>query len=118
MDLVRASDDSPMPREPSGIGDYTTGMQLLGGIFAALYHREKTGKGQLVDASLMRAGIWSLGQVLASYMGGNSWATGENPRDVAIRETTEVGARRTFLTKAPYKLKDGKWIQLLGNDVG
>jgi hypothetical protein len=43
------------PREPGGIGDYNTGMQMLGGVFAALYDRTRTGRGQLVDASLMRA---------------------------------------------------------------
>jgi len=121
MEIVRASDDAPMPREPGGIGDYNTGIQMLGGIFAALYHREKTGQGQLVDASLMRAGLWSLGQPLVAYMGGNNWATGVSykgePAKWGIRGTTEIGQRHTFITKAPYKCKDGTWIQLLGNDI-
>ena len=76
MDIVKADEDAAPPREPGGIGDYNTGMQLLGGIFAALYDRTNTGKGQLVDASLMRAGVWSMAQPLAQLMGGNSWSTG------------------------------------------
>lgn len=123
MDIVRSSDDSPMPREPGGIGDYNTGMQLLGGIFAALYHRERTGKGQLVDASLMRAGVWSMAQPLAALMAGNEYATGENyksgkPARWWLRHSTELGERHTFTTKAPFRCKDGVWMQLLGNDVG
>jgi crotonobetainyl-CoA:carnitine CoA-transferase CaiB-like acyl-CoA transferase len=124
MDIVKASDDgSPPPREPGGIGDYNTGMQLLGGIFAALYDRTRTGKGQLVDASLMRAGVWSMGQPLVAYMGGNNWATGVNPDGSPnnagpIRAPSVVGERVQFTTKCPFRLKCGTWIQLLGNDVG
>jgi crotonobetainyl-CoA:carnitine CoA-transferase CaiB-like acyl-CoA transferase len=123
MDIVRSSDDAAMPREPGGIGDYNTGMQLLGGVFAALYHREKTGQGQLVDASLMRAGVWSMAQPIASLMAGNEYATGKScttgdPARWWLRHSTEPGERHTFTTKAPFKCKDGVWMQLLGNDVG
>lgn len=115
MDLCRSSDDAPMPREPGGIGDMNTAMQLLGGIFAALYHRERTGQGQLVDACLLRAGVWSLGNALVSYMGGCPYAHGA---PWGLRGSTEEGKRQTLLTKAPLRCKDGAWIQLLGNDVG
>merc|ERR1711957_472167 len=111
-----------MPREPGGIGDYNTGLQMFGGVFAALYHRTRTGRGQLVDASLMRAGIWSMGQPLVSYMGGNDWETGVNTKgethNWGLRGKTTIGERQSLLTKAPFKCKDGTWIQLLGNDVG
>ena len=76
MDLAKSNEGSSPPREPSGIGDYNTGMQLLGGVFAALYDRTQTGEGQLVDANLMSAGVWSLGQPLVMLMGGNPWSTG------------------------------------------
>jgi len=35
------------------IGDYATGIQMSNAICAALYHREKTGKGQRIDCTLM-----------------------------------------------------------------
>jgi formyl-CoA transferase len=35
------------------IGDYATGIQISNAICAALYHREKTGKGQRIDITLM-----------------------------------------------------------------
>lgn len=40
-------------------GDHTTGLAVVGGVLAALYERERTGKGRLVEASLLRAGIYS-----------------------------------------------------------
>jgi len=124
MDITKASEDAPPPREPGGIGDYNTGMQLLGGIFAALYDRTQTGKGQLVDASLMRAGVWSMAQPLVSLMGANSYATGVEWQDgspakgAPLRGPSVIGERVQFTTKCPFKLKCGTWIQLLGNDVG
>jgi len=43
------------------MGDHTTGMFALGGISMALYSREKTGKGQLVELSLYANGMWVAG---------------------------------------------------------
>lgn len=45
----------------TGIGDHTTSMATVGGILAAIIEREKTGKGRLVEASLLRAGIYAAG---------------------------------------------------------
>lgn len=117
MEIARSDDSASMPRFPGGIGDNTTGMQLVGGIFGALYHRQRTGEGQLVDACLMRAGLWSMSHPVISHIGGNDWAY--NPREAegensGIRETTALDERRTTLTSAPFKCKDGIWIHLLG----
>lgn len=52
-------------REPTilrtGIGDHTTSMATAAGILAAVVERERTGKGRLVEASLLRAGIYAAG---------------------------------------------------------
>lgn len=45
----------------TGIGDHTTSMATVGGILAALVERQTTGKGRLVEASLLRAGIYAAG---------------------------------------------------------
>ena len=118
MDLIRSSDEADMPRFPGGVGDYTTGCQMFGGILGALYHRERTGEGQLVDAALMRSGIWFLAHVIVQGVGGNTWALeGSGSKKVptgSVRETTKLGARRTGITDQPFKCSDGVWLYLLG----
>lgn len=117
QDIIRSSDDASMPRFPGGVGDYTTAHQLFGGLMTALYQREREGVGQLVDASLLRAGLWFLSHALSQFAGGTSWAnskSGEGTATGGIRETTELGQRRTPITNAPFRCKDDRWIQLMG----
>jgi len=58
MDLVRPSPDAPPSRSLPGMGDHPTGITLLAAIMAALYRREKTGRGAMVSTSLMANGLW------------------------------------------------------------
>ena len=58
--------DPPMPR--GGTGDHTTGLSAAGAIAAALFKRERTGKGALLDVSLYRAGIYVMGWDIAGYL--------------------------------------------------
>jgi len=58
MDLVRPSPESPPARALPGMGDHPTGMSLFGAIMAALYQRERTGRGGMVSTSLMANGLW------------------------------------------------------------
>jgi formyl-CoA transferase len=58
MDLVRPSPDAPPTRSLPGMGDHPTGMSLFGAIMAALYQRERTGRGAMVATSLMANGLW------------------------------------------------------------
>ena len=71
MDLLSTSDDADgmPPRYPGGNGDHTTCLSLVGGIMGALFHRERTGKGQLVETSLMKNGIWTLATPITAYSG-------------------------------------------------
>lgn len=112
MDTVRSSDDASMPRFPGAIGDNLTGSLLFGGILGALYHRERTGQGQLVDAALLRTGIWSMNHPISSYMGGNGYG-GAAP-GTGIRKTTDLGKRATDIIASPFRCADGVWLQLLG----
>ncbi|HWE56248.1 MAG TPA: CoA transferase [Acidimicrobiales bacterium] len=53
--------DGSLPFQRGGMGDHTAGMSTAGMISAALYAREKTGKGDLVSTSLLRQGAYTLG---------------------------------------------------------
>ena len=50
-----------LPYQRGGMGDHMTGMSAAAGVAAALFHREKTGEGQLVETSLIRLGSYLLG---------------------------------------------------------
>jgi crotonobetainyl-CoA:carnitine CoA-transferase CaiB-like acyl-CoA transferase len=47
------------------LGDVPSGTFLAGGICAAPVHAARTGKGGIVDASLLGSAIWTLGPDLA-----------------------------------------------------
>ena len=111
MELCRASDQAPLPRYPAAFGDSLTGTQLVAGIALALLHRERTGRGQLVAVSLLRAGVWAMSHPITAHAAGNTFAAGP---DCVIRRTTEIGKRSTSITDGAFKCKDGKWILLLG----
>ena len=49
--------DQPPTKTGHSIADYTAGTHFLVGLLAALYQREHTGKGQLVDISLLEPAV-------------------------------------------------------------
>lgn len=55
----------PLAMPGPGFGDLQSGMALAGGIGTALYHRERTGKGTVVDVSLMSMGLWAMGMTIS-----------------------------------------------------
>ena len=92
--------DTPLSFQVPGFGDNTTGMFTSAAILMALFHRERTGEGQEISASLVGGGIWSMGIVLSSVL-----ATGlEYPR-----VSRKVQSNPIFNS---YECADGKWIQL------
>ena len=67
--------DGPFVMQRAAFGDVMAGVSLAGGIAAALFRRTVTGKGGLVDVSLLGTGMWTLApDVLASYL------LGKDPR--------------------------------------
>jgi crotonobetainyl-CoA:carnitine CoA-transferase CaiB-like acyl-CoA transferase len=93
---------SPPPFQRGGMGDHNAGVSAAAAISAALYSRERTGRGQLVSTSLLRQGVYTLSFDLS----------------VAIRFGVglQVADRRTFLNPAIncYRDREGKWFWLLG----
>ncbi|HTO70191.1 MAG TPA: CoA transferase [Myxococcota bacterium] len=92
--------------EPHGIrggfGDHVTALSAVSGIMAALYQREKTGRGQRVATSLLRTGLYCVG-----------WDTGIRLRFGTVAPSLPRGeALNPVLNQ--YKSGDGRWFWLLG----
>ncbi len=64
----------------SSIADIIAGIYTALGVMTALYHRERTGKGQMVDVSMLDAQVSILENALARY-----FATGESPEPIGNR---------------------------------
>jgi len=60
-DMAPLTDDYMPISPPSGVGDTVTGYALLAQINAALFAREKTGRGDYVRAGLYHTGIFTMG---------------------------------------------------------
>src|SRR5205085_11018806 len=85
-----------------GFGDHVTGVSALAGIVAALYSREKTGKGQVVDVSLLRSGMYALG-----------WDIGMQLTNGKLQDTPQREVSPTPMLNS-YKTADDRWFFLIG----
>jgi len=82
------------------IADIASGMYAAIGILLALYQREKTGEGQLIDVSMLDAIVSWLG-----YFPHHYWHAGEEP--------VRVGMRHHYVTPyGPYLAGDGEYVNL------
>jgi crotonobetainyl-CoA:carnitine CoA-transferase CaiB-like acyl-CoA transferase len=82
------------------IADIASGMYAAIGILLALYQREKTGEGQLIDVSMLDAIVSWLG-----YFPHHYWHAGEEP--------ARVGMRHHYVTPyGPYLAADGEYVNL------
>jgi len=67
--------DGQIPFLPApGFGDFTGAMFIAGGTMGALFHRERTGEAPVVDASLLAAGMWSMGGSIAAAAWDETWS--------------------------------------------
>jgi crotonobetainyl-CoA:carnitine CoA-transferase CaiB-like acyl-CoA transferase len=60
--------DGPLLQGIPAFGDSIGGMNIAGGISAALFHRQRTGKTVELDVSLMSTGWWAAGSGIAQAM--------------------------------------------------
>ena len=82
------------------IADIASGMYAALGILLALYQREKTGEGQLIDISMLDSIVSWLG-----YFPHHFWHAGEEP--------ARVGMRHHYVTPyGPYLAGDGQLVNL------
>jgi crotonobetainyl-CoA:carnitine CoA-transferase CaiB-like acyl-CoA transferase len=95
-----APDGGPTLQRP-GLGDNTGGMFATGAIAAALFYREKTGEGALIDLSLLACATWvNSMDILAAYYSGQR---------IPRLSRKEMG---NPLWNS-YQTGDGRWLQLV-----
>jgi crotonobetainyl-CoA:carnitine CoA-transferase CaiB-like acyl-CoA transferase len=61
MGLVTADPETPPAIQRPGMMDMVASAHMTSGICAALYYRQKTGKGQAIELSLYHTAVWTLG---------------------------------------------------------
>ena len=66
MDLTGFPEGPPLRTGP-GLGDILAALYALYGTMVALYHREKTGQGQYIDASIFDSVVASLENVITNF---------------------------------------------------
>jgi crotonobetainyl-CoA:carnitine CoA-transferase CaiB-like acyl-CoA transferase len=98
--LAPAGGEPPFPR--TGFGDHATAVALAGGVGAALFARERSGRGQLVTTSLLRAGLYLVGADTNQVL-----RLGIPP--IPLERRAMPNPLCTF-----YRTRDGRWIFLLG----
>lgn len=89
-----------LPFQRGGMGDHSTGVQFAGAVSAALFARERTGKGQLVATSLLRQGVYTIGFDLNMVLGWGlhpSVGNRETMGNVAINNYTAGDDRRFWI---------------------
>jgi crotonobetainyl-CoA:carnitine CoA-transferase CaiB-like acyl-CoA transferase len=88
----------PAQQRPA-LGDVPTGMFLAGAVCAALVHAQRTGKGIVVDTSLLNGAAWTIGPDLAySSLSGEILPTDTGPRSPLTQH---------------YKTADGRFVMLM-----
>lgn len=92
--------DLPPVTQRPGMGDHTTSLALTAGIALALFERERSGKGQRVDLSLLHTGLWVIAMDLMA----------------ALYEKEEVRKQSRASVTNPlfnyYRTGDGRWLHL------
>ena len=89
------------PLCPPSFGDHITATGLAGGISAALVARARTGRGRLVETSLLRAGIWA------------------GSADLSLQAVNGTAGRTLARHEAPnpmlnaYRCADDRWLWLI-----
>ena len=89
-------------RSRPAFGDLLGGMTIAGGIAAALYKKATTGKGSVVDVSLLGLAAWNLGpDVAVSQIHGGT----------SIPSYTHADAPNPLVNS--YRTRDGRYVQLM-----
>lgn len=101
---ITGQENGEPTRVGASIGDITAGIFTAYAIMLAVYHREKTGEGQMIDVAMLDCQVAILENAIARYV-----TSGEVPKP--------IGNRHPSITPfASYTAKDGHIIVGAGND--
>ncbi len=102
-DIISNPDEGyPLAQPGPAFGDVIGGLTIAGGISAALFHRERTGEGSIVDNSLLGTAMWA---TAASSMAAGLFGLTRMPmRDRTETPNPIVGTYRT---------SDGRFLSLV-----
>jgi crotonobetainyl-CoA:carnitine CoA-transferase CaiB-like acyl-CoA transferase len=84
-----------------GFGDSIGAMTIAGAIAMALFHRQRTGEGAVVDVSLLSSAMWAMGQTVALSLVRQE---GFTPPPLEVMGRNPLGGQ--------YRSKDGRWVAL------
>jgi crotonobetainyl-CoA:carnitine CoA-transferase CaiB-like acyl-CoA transferase len=99
---ILSPEGGPMVMQRGAMGDAPSGAMLAGGVAAALFNRERTGKGMVVDTALLNFAVWQLGVDLTA-----TTILREEPAKMKAGT-----ARSSNPLVGPYKTSDGRYIIL------
>ena len=94
---------NPVQERPA-MGDQTTSLGITAAVGLALYERQRSGRGQRVDLSLLNTGLWVIGGDVVGALRG---------RQAVLRHDRKNVPNPMFNF---YKAQDGKWVQLVMPD--
>ena len=91
---------SPPTREQVPHIDYMTATLTTVGVVSALYHRQQTGQGQMVDTALLQSAVTMMAPVIGEW-------------ETAGLKRQQVGNRSYWSGPTDlYQTKDGRWVML------
>lgn len=97
-----APEGEPPPNLPGGMGDTVTAITTVGAVLGGLFHRERTGQGQLVSTSLLRTGVYCIGMDVSTRLGLGRLAP----------PVSRTAPQNPMLNS--YAAADGTWLWVIG----
>jgi crotonobetainyl-CoA:carnitine CoA-transferase CaiB-like acyl-CoA transferase len=98
--LTAPGADQPVP-QPAAFFDLQGSNSIAGAVAMALFRRERTGEGAVVDVSLLNTGMWTMGPDIAAA----PFVGGEVPRADRLSPGNPIVNY--------YRTKDDRWINLV-----
>jgi crotonobetainyl-CoA:carnitine CoA-transferase CaiB-like acyl-CoA transferase len=111
ISMTPAELEGPLSQGIPAFGDSIGGMNIAGGIAAALFHRERTGEAAEIDVSLISTGWWAAGSGIAQAIESGTFSRNTMPKSGASTSNPLMGNYRTsdggtinlcILTPGPY----------------